>query len=179
MCRALQATTHATNGWSSLPPFIPQAPCSLPSPPRYCLLQPAFFLLHLMQPPMAPLLFHGVLSSSNRQPLPMVSAWPSSSRIPPSWLKSKLQQPSFPPWRCARSLLPTPYRIGSCCLIFLCVQEAQGRRWPPLSMTCGPRANVSVHTNYRFLCCVLKFISRVLELLKSWNLFCCLPYEML
>jgi hypothetical protein len=33
--------------------------------------------------------------------------------------------------------------------------------------------------NFRFLCCVLKFISRVSELLKSWNLFCWLPYEML
>jgi hypothetical protein len=39
-------------------------------------------------------------------------------------------------------------------------------------------ANVSAQ-NHRFLCYVLKFISWVLELLKQWNLFCCLPYEIL
>jgi hypothetical protein len=34
-------------------------------------------------------------------------------------------------------------------------------------MTSGPRADVSVLKITDFLCCVLKFISRVLELLKS------------
>jgi hypothetical protein len=33
--------------------------------------------------------------------------------------------------------------------------------------------------NFRFMYCVQKFISRVLEIQKSRNLFCCLPYEIL
>jgi hypothetical protein len=52
-------------------------------------------------------------------------------------------------------------------------------RRPPLRLWhVGPRRHVSTKS-CRFLCCVLKFISRVLELLKSWTLFCWLPYEML
>jgi hypothetical protein len=39
-------------------------------------------------------------------------------------------------------------------------------------MTSGPKAIGMNAQSCRFLCCVLKFISRVLELLKSWNLFC-------
>jgi hypothetical protein len=49
---------------------------------------------------------------------------------------------------------------------------------PLETMTGGPNARFE-YTSCRFLCCVQKFISRVLQLLKSWNLFCWLPYEML
>jgi hypothetical protein len=53
-----------------------------------------------------------------------------------------------------------------------------GRRRPHEPMTGGPKARFE-YTSCRFLCCIQKFISRVLELLTSWNLFCWLPYEML
>jgi hypothetical protein len=43
---------------------------------------------------------------------------------------------------------------------------AGGRRRPPESMTGGPKARFE-YTSCIFLCCVQKFISRVLELLKS------------
>jgi hypothetical protein len=46
------------------------------------------------------------------------------------------------------------------------IQEVQGRRRPLSLWQVGPRRDVSTQS-CRFLCCVQKFISRVLELLKS------------
>jgi hypothetical protein len=54
-----------------------------------------------------------------------------------------------------------------------------GRRRPSCAYDKWAQGGCECAENYRFLCCVLKFISRVLEPLKSWNLFCCLPYEIL
>jgi hypothetical protein len=94
---------------------------------------------------------------------------------PPLWFCLSREQPLHPSM--VPSLPPWPSTSGS--LPAVHVQEVRLKKTSPESMTSGPKAIGIDAQSCRLLLFLQIFISRVLELQKSRNLFCCLPYEIL
>jgi hypothetical protein len=115
--------------------------------------------------------------NSSPPPSPFFSTPFSYPQPPSSHARPRQGRSPCSPQAPVEPLLPLEQpRQPLCCYV---MTGGGGRRRLHETMTGGSQVMCIWFQIYRFLCCVLKFISRVWELLKSWNLFCWLPYKML
>jgi hypothetical protein len=167
----------------------------LPSPPRH---------FPTLSPLLARLASHGVAPpapSSSRSSSRASPPWADLGQVPVHGAHGAAPRasapPCVPPWRpeisagssldsCSSaspwnppllhalaSTRPGTQPAAASC----CSREAPRKKMTPWANDKWAQGEMWVHKSFRFLLFLQIFISRVLELQKSRNLFCCLTYE--